>query len=162
MKLYQIRIAYENALHAAIDVETGEIRDETLCTALDLIEGKLSEKALDVAAYVVNLEAEAMALEQRSTELRHRAKVTQNRAESLRHYLAGNLPAGTKLADDRVQIGWRESERCIVDRPDDLPIHWQRVKIEPDVAAIKAALAKGDAQAQEIAHLETRQNLVIR
>jgi len=164
VKLYEIRGELEEILARAIDLDTGEVLDEALCAELDAVQGKLEDKALDVAAFVVNIEADAEALKTRAKQLSERARIEQNRADSLKRYLASCLEPSAKLKDSRVAIGWRKSEACVLDVADvqTLPERWRRVSYSAATSEIKEALKAGDPEAAKVAHLETRQNLQVR
>lgn len=103
-RLYDIARAYEAALELAVDPETGEIRDAEAEKHLDEITGERDEKALNIAALVVEFEAEAEKVHKRADDLKRRATALYNRADWLRDYLAQHLPVGTKLKDDRVSF----------------------------------------------------------
>ena len=76
-------------------------------------------------------------------------------------YLEQFLEPGCKLKDARAAISWRKSEAvsCWAD-PQMLPPDFQRVKVEADLSAIKAALK--DGQDVPGAELQTKQNIQIK
>lgn len=163
MKLFEIRAEIEEVLALAVDPDTGEIISQEMTERLDALEVKLEEKALDVAAYIANLDAEEDALKAASKRLSDRALRTARRSTSLRAYLASHLQPGTKLADTRVTIGWRKSEGCILDvQPDSLPGRFKNITVSPNLSALRSALKEGDAEAGKYAHLEQRQNIQVK
>jgi hypothetical protein len=154
MKLYETYFGIEQLWLQVEDILTGEVsenHDGTPVTpddALDWIEQALSRiederdaKALNIACLVKNFRAEAEALKQEKLRLQRRQQAAEKTADRLTCYLEQFLEAGTKLKDARATIGWRRSEvvNCWSD-PGLLPSEFQRVKIEPDLPAIKAAL----------------------
>lgn len=163
MRLYEITSTIESLVERAIDLETGEVRDADLDKLLDELEGERDVRALNIGCAIVDYQAEAEKIATRAKELAARAKVLDNRAASLKRYLAANLPAGHKVADDRVALSWRKSEACVVDVDvAQLPPFYQRVSVTAATSEIKEALKSGDAEAAKIAHLETRMNLQVK
>lgn len=102
MRFYEIAREYEEALELAVDAETGEILSADAERRLDAITGERDAKALNIAALVVDFEAEAAKIAGRAKELRTRATALENRGVWLRGYLSQHLAIGTKLSDDRV------------------------------------------------------------
>lgn len=159
VRLFDIAAQIEALLNASVDPDTGEVREEALAE-LDALETARDEKALAVAAYLLGQEAEADAIDETAKRLRARAQVHRNHAERLRRYLADHLPAGTKLADARVKIGWRKSRAVRVVEPEKLPEPYWRVVREVDKRAVGDALKSG----AEVpgCELEDRLNLVVK
>lgn len=145
MKLYEIDMMIEALLNASVDRETGEILPDVLAE-LDALERERDTKALAVAAYIVGQEAEAEAVRAQAKKLEERAARHERHAESLRQYLAGHIPQGTKLRDSRVEIGWRKSSAVEVGDARLLPESLLRVTVNtaPDKAAIREALERGE------------------
>jgi hypothetical protein len=144
MKLYEIDAQIEALLNASVDRETGEI-DEAAMEELAALEVARDEKALAVAAYIIGQEAEAEAVKAQARKLTERAAKHERHAERLRLYLAAHLPVGTKLRDDRVEIGWRKSTAVEVDEgaADRLPSGLLRISVSPDKTAIRKVLDAG-------------------
>jgi hypothetical protein len=174
MKLYETYLALEQLWAQVEDILTGDVsetHDGTPVTpddaldwieqALSRIEGERDVKALNIACLVKNFRAEAEALKQEKLRLQRRQQAAEKTAERLTGYLEQFLEPGTKLKDARATIGWRKSEavHCWSD-PGLLPPAFQRVKVEPDLPAIKAALKSGDDVPG--ATLETRNHIQIR
>jgi hypothetical protein len=91
MKLYEITNQYENIFNQVN--EDGEITDHTLAI-LDGLKHEFAEKAIQVACYIKNLEAEAQAIENAITNMKERTKKIDNKVESLKTYLSESM---TKL-----------------------------------------------------------------
>ena len=141
--LFKIHDAIEFVLAREVDVETGEITDETLFK-LDELELARDDKALAVAAYLLGERAEAKAVKEQADRLAARARAHKARADRLLNYLRSNLPDGLKLSDARVQIGWRRSTAVEVDDDASLPDALTRITVTADKTAIKEALKAGE------------------
>ena len=87
------------------DSETGEITDWSAFEALQLAR---DEKIENIALYHKNLLAEAAALKAEEKSFSDRRKRAENKAESLKNYLATSLN-GSKFNTTRVAINWRKS-----------------------------------------------------
>lgn len=141
------------------DPDTGEISDET--THL-LAEMELKEEAevLDAACAVRELEELEVAFTRQLERLAARKKTLQGQQTYLRGLIERAVPAGTKLGDERVSIGWRKSTQTAVPvDAEELPKKYTRIKVEADKAAIKKALTEG--KSIEGCALVTVQNLQI-
>ena len=134
--LYEI----DTTIIDCVDEETGEIIDEEKLNAL-LIEHRA--KLEGVALWIKNLDSDAAAIRAEREALEKRQKAAENRAASLRAWLANAL-GGQKFSTARVAISYRKSVSTEVDS-DLAPKKWCRKKITytPDKAAIKEALLSG-------------------
>lgn len=90
MKLYEITSAYQNIFNQ-ID-ETGEV-NESFITQLETIQEDFEQKAILVASYIKNLEAEELAISNAIDEMKARKDKLSKKAESLSEYLQFNLQA---------------------------------------------------------------------
>jgi hypothetical protein len=157
VKLYETLPLIEELWLQVEDILSGERTEGTdglpvnADTALDWIEEALSRiederdrKALNIAALIKNFRAQAEALKTEKMRLQRRQQAAEKTVERLIQYLGNFLPDGLKLSDARSVIGWRKSEsvNCWTD-PGLLPVEFQRVRIEPDIGAIKSALKSG-------------------
>lgn len=136
MKLYEINEAIEDL----INKETGEITDESAMAELELAR---DEKIHNIAAYIINLRAEAAAAKERAEVFTARRKAAENKAESLKHYLENQL-AGQKWSDDDFKITWRKSEKTEVYDESVLPMDYkipQPYKL--DIEGIKKTIKMG-------------------
>ena len=165
-KLWEIDSLLRDAIESAeqsVNPETGEM-PEDWASFLDTVQMERDAKALAVASYVRELEAEAAAVELEKKRLTKRQQVLENKAGRVRDYLAGFLQVGEKLKDARVSIGWRKSSAVNVLAPvESLPAEYVRVipeQREPDKVALGAALKEG----KEIAGVElvTRHSVQIK
>jgi hypothetical protein len=150
----------ERVMAEVIDSETGEITDEGLAK-LEAVEVERDEKALAIALYHIGILAEAEMVKQRAAELAARAKVLTNQAGRLKQTLTDWLTVGTKLRDDKVQIGWRKSTAVEVFNPDMISVNcWKMQDPKLDIAGMKQRIKGGE----EIpgARLVTRHHVSIR
>lgn len=102
MKLYEI----DNAILECIDLETGEIIDTE---QLDKLQMERDTKLENVACWIKDLKAEAEALKNEKQALAERQKVAENKAESLKKWLAYALQ-GEKFKTSKCAISFRKSE----------------------------------------------------
>lgn len=93
------------------DIETGEIEDWSAFEALQMAR---DEKIENIALYHKNMLAEAAALKAEEKSFAERRKRAENKAESLKKYLATSLN-GSKFNTTRVAISYRKSTSVEVD-----------------------------------------------
>lgn len=153
LKLYEIAAATREALDTGIDPETGELLP-ALVEALNL----MRHKSTAVAAYALNLEAEARAVKEVQDRLAKRRKALEGAAASLRHYLATQMAVADVHrieADDHsftVRLDRERDESVVVPDGVELPDDLCRIKVtrEPDKARIKAAILAGEPVPQGV------------
>ena len=102
MKLYEI----DEAILNCIDTETGEIID---ADQLDKLTMERDTKIENVACWIKDLKAEAEALKAEKQALSERQKVAENKAESLKKYLAYALD-GKKFSTAKCAVSFRSTE----------------------------------------------------
>jgi hypothetical protein len=84
MKLYEITNEFESIFN---DVdETGEIT-QAMFDAMDCLKEEFENKAISVASYIKNIEAEEEAIKQAMDGMKKRRDALKNKAESLTDYL---------------------------------------------------------------------------
>ena len=134
--LYEI----DAAIMDCVDAETGEIIDEEKLNALLM---ERSAKLEGVALWIKNLDSDAAAIRAEREALEKRQKAAENKAASLRIWLANAL-SGQKFSTARVAISYRKSVSTEVDS-ESVAKKWCRKKITytPDKTAIKEALLSG-------------------
>lgn len=127
-----------------IDPETGEIMNYG---ALDALTLDRTRKIENVGCYIKNLAVDSAALKAESKKMTERARIIDNKIESLKGYL-NHAIEGEKFSTTNVAISWRRSES--VDIISDALVPDEYCNIEqvtvrkPDKAAIKAALKAGE------------------
>ena len=141
MKLYEI----DEAIIACIDAETGEIID---ADKLDKLTMERDAKIENVALWIKDLKAEAEALKAEKMAFAERQKVAENKAESLKKWLAYALQ-GEKFKTPKCAISFRKSEAVevtdeglnnLMKEHDELLTYKAP---EPNKTAIKQALKDG-------------------
>ena len=102
MTIYEI----DQAIMRCVDLETGEIIDTE---KLDKLQMEKEKKLENVACWIKDLKAEAEALKNEKLALAERQRVAENKAESLKKWLAYALQ-GEKFKTTKCAISFRESE----------------------------------------------------
>lgn len=106
MTLYEI----EDAILQCVDQETGEIVDPDALTALQM---EREKKIENVALWIKDLRAEAEAIGNEVKALTARKKAAENKAESLKAWLAEAL-AGEIFKTSKVRVSYTHSTRLNV------------------------------------------------
>ncbi len=152
MNIYDINRAIENCI-----TEEGEVIDEQALTELLMAK---EEKIENVACWIKNLTAEAEAIKAEKERLAERQKKAEEKAESLKKWLAFALE-GEKFTTARVAISYRKSVSVQVDESLlDKKYMKEKVTYTPDKTALKKALQAGENI--EGAYLEEKQNIQIK
>lgn len=135
--LYQI----DQAILECLDAETGEIIDAEKLNALFM---EKNQKIENIALWIKNLQADALAYKAEKDAFAARQKAAENKVESLKAYLVSALD-GQKFSTAKCAVSFRKSEAVQVDDVNSIPAEWTRIKttIEPDKTALKAALKAG-------------------
>lgn len=135
--LYQI----DQAILECLDAETGEIIDAEKLNALFM---EKNQKIENIALWIKNLQADALAYKAEKDAFAARQKAAENKVESLKAYLVSALD-GQKFSTAKCAVSFRKSEAVQVDDVNSIPAEWIRTKttIEPDKTAIKAAIKAG-------------------
>ena len=142
MTLYEI----DNAILECIDFETGEIIDTEKLESLQI---EREAKIENVALWIKDLKAEAEAIKAEKLALAERQKVAENKAESLKKWLAYALD-GEKFKTAKCSVSFRNTESVEVTPEglenlmrggnDELLTYKQP---EPNKTAIKQAIKDG-------------------
>lgn len=112
--LYEI----EADILSCVDMETGEIIDTDKLEALELERDKKIE---GVILWRKDLLAEAEAVRKEAQNLTNRARVAENKAESLKGYIEHVL-AGDKFKTERCSVSYRKSSKIVIDDVKALPV----------------------------------------
>lgn len=140
MRLYDI----DQAILKCIDVETGEVID---AEQLDKLQMERDEKIENVACWIKELKAEAEALKAEKMAFAERQKVTENKMESLKKWLAYALD-GQAFKTVRASVSFRMTDKVEVADIYKLDENFVRYREpEADKDAIKKAIKAG----QEVA-----------
>ena len=141
MTIYEI----DQAIMECVDLETGEIIDTE---QLDRLQMERDAKLENVACWIKDLKAEAEALKNEKQALAERQRVAENKAESLKKWLAYALQ-GEKFKTPKCAISFRKSEAVevtdeglnnLMKEHDELLTYKAP---EPNKTAIKQALKDG-------------------
>ena len=142
MTIYEI----DQAIMECVDLETGEIIDTE---QLDKLQMEREKKLENVACWIKDLKAEAEALKNEKQALAERQRVAENKANSLKKYLAYALD-GKKFSTAKCAVSFRTTESVEVtteglenlmrDGKDDLLTYKTP---EPNKTAIKQAIKDG-------------------
>ena len=136
MKLYEI----DQAIMDCIDMETGEIVNEELLNDLQM---ERDAKIENVALWIKELKAEAEALKAEKLAFAERQKVTENKMESLKKWLAYALN-GEKFKTVRASVTFRTTDNVEIADIFKLDENYLRYKEpEADKDAIKKAIKAG-------------------
>lgn len=137
----------------------GEIPD-FLIDEIERLQMDRVEKCLKVGRWIKNLVAESTAYKNEAKNLTAKARVCDNKVESLKGFLTYALEPGEKHKDSKVTIAWRKSTRVIVEALiDDLPEEYIKVSRTADLSGLKAAIKLGD-HIKDV-HLQEFNNLSI-
>jgi hypothetical protein len=85
LSLYQLSADYRHALDELTAID--DLPPEAIADTLEGLAGELSDKALNVARYIRNLEAEAAAIAEAKKRMDARERATANQAKRLKDYL---------------------------------------------------------------------------
>lgn len=168
--LYEI----DNALMIAMgraeeeaEQNEGEISDY-LGQLLDMLSDEKDAKVGNICRYIKSLKAEAEMVKTEEKNLADRRRVTENKAESLKRYLAGFMKEGEKFADENSKVSWRKSSSVEIAESyifNQAPEEWLRVTTAWDKTAIKNDIKKdieaGRAIPEGVA-LKEHQNIQIK
>ena len=141
MTIYEI----DGAILDCIDLETGEVIDVEKLTELQM---EREKKIENVACWIKELKAEAEAIKAERQALADRQRVAENKADSLKRWLAYALD-GKKFSTARCAVSFRSSEsvevteeglEALMKEHDELLTY---KKPEPNKTAIKQAIKDG-------------------
>ena len=102
MTIYEI----DNEIMSCIDMETGEVIDTEKLNDLQM---ERDAKIENVALWIKELNAEAEAIKNEKQALAERQRVAENKAESLKNWLAYALN-GEKFKTSKCSVSYRNSE----------------------------------------------------
>ena len=148
---------------SCIDAETGEIDETQLAVYLEQLQLDRKTKIDNIAVYVKNLEAEAVAIKAEEKRLKERREAKERKAERLKNYIKTSmmLQGETKFESARVSMALRNSKAVVVDESKLESVYFINKLVQSvDKKAIKAALEAGILV--EGAMLEERKNLQIK
>lgn len=147
LSLYRIKEEYLASFRELSQLE--ELTEEMIKDSLVLIEDQFEEKALAVAAYIKNVEAESKALADHVRTLQARKGKMENSISKLKRYLVDNMKAcdKIKIKGQELDIGLRHNAAHLTrDYTIELDPRFIKVvqSIEEDEDALKKALEAGE------------------
>ena len=136
MNLFQI----DEEIMSCVDMETGEIVDTE---RLEQLQMDRDTKIENIACWIKNLLSDAEALKAQKQAFADRQKAAENKAESLKKYLASHLD-GQKFSTDKVAISFRKTSAVNVTNIGQIPAEYLKYA-EPtvDKTAVKNAIKAG-------------------
>lgn len=161
LKLYELSDDYLEAMEALAEID--DLPPEAIADTLEGLAGAWEDKALNVARYVRNLEAEAEAIVEARDRMERRAKAASKQAARLKAYLKAELER-TGLQPKAPDLALRLQNNppsVVLDDPTKIPKLYQRTETVTTIlkAEIGAALKAG--KQVRGAHLEQSTRLVI-
>ena len=136
MTIYEI----DQAIMKCVDLETGEIIDTE---KLDKLQMERDAKLEGVACWIKDLKAEAEALKNEKLALAERQRVAENKAESLKKWLAYALD-GKAFKSTRASVSFRKSQAVEIADIYKVDENYLRSKEpEADKTSIKEAIKAG-------------------
>ena len=161
LKLYELSADYLAALDALAEID--DLPPEAIADTLEALEGEFADKALNVARYIRNLEAEAGAIEEAKKHMDARAKATANQARRLKEYLHHELER-TGLRPKAADLALRVQNNppsVIVDDEAAVPENFKESVTVTKVCKAELGKALKTGESVPGAHLERSTRLVI-
>ncbi len=160
MTLYEIDARMEG-WEPDVDIETGEV---TNFAELDELKLAKDEKVENIALWIKNLRAEAMAIRDEETRLAERRRWKEQKADRLEDYLSDAL-TGEKFETARVKVQWTTSKSVELDEAFTAWAAENRPELltqnpRPNKVKIRKELNEGQDIA--FAHMIERKNILIR
>ncbi len=166
LPLYQIADQYRDILSSvdqiASDEDNPEVLQQLLQDTLDSLnlDQQFADKALAVACYTRELEAEAQAVKQTEESLRLRRKRLEMRSEWLRDYLLTQMQKAnkTELKNAQILVKLRKTPpRIVVYKESDIPEEFKEVETITRLRKswMMEKLKSGDMDFIPGVHLET-------
>ena len=161
LRLYELSHDYLRALDALAERE--DLPAAAIADTLAGLEGAWADKALNVARYIRNLEAEASAIDEAKHRMEIRAKATVNQAARLKAYLKAELEkTGLQpMAPDLALRLQKNPPAVVLDDETRIPADYRRTQVVTTILKAELAAALKAGQAIAGAHLEQSQRLVI-
>jgi len=162
MKLYQITEQYNSALS---ELESSNLPQDVINDTLEGLKGDIQVKTQNVAAFILNRQAEIEAVKGASRKLSERARIEQNNLDGLKSYLLLNMEATgtTEVRSPEIVVKIRNNpSKVIIDEtiPLDKKFMVEKITSQPDKKIIKEAIKSGETV--NGAHLEKTKSLVIK
>ena len=150
MKLYEYDDIISSLYRAAesedgIDPETGMVFD---ITQLDVLEMERDKKIENALLCEEQMKADAKEIDEYIKRLQERSRAKKNTAERIKQWLIGRMQESgeSKFETSRIRATLRvvAANKTVITNEQSIPPQYLKTKIEPDTAAIKAALKAGE------------------
>jgi len=135
MNIYDIK----REIEACVDKETGEIID---AAKLDALQMERDEKIENVVLWIKNLTAEAKAIKEERVTLAKRQLAAENKALSLKAYLADAL-GGKKFQTAKCAVSFRTSQHIEIAEGASIPDEFLKQTVTVDKAGLTKAIKEG-------------------
>lgn len=141
MKLYELSESYQNLLEL---LDNEDFQDnEDIINALEEIKEEFSQKADSVVRLIRTAEVEADAIEPELKRLNRRRQVRLNLAKRLRKFLLDNMTE-QKIKTDLFTLSVARTQAVDLQiQPENLPLAYQKITVEPNKTELKKALKAG-------------------
>lgn len=145
LSLYQMTEDYRQALAV---LSESDIDEQAIADTLEGLQGELTMKAANVAAFALNLEAEAEAAKAAEDRIKRRRQVLESRAKQLREYLLSNMQragiAEIAALDKSFRVRVMQGRESVqIDDEAALPRDYLVPKYEPSKTLIAQAIKDG-------------------
>ena len=165
LRLYQIADKFQMALDAiTAQADSDGVIPDTLVAELDALAGTFTEKAINVAAFIRSLEAEAAAIAELKKNFEKRMASLSNQALRLRDYLKAEMERTGILNVNHPWLALRiqvNPPSVVIEDEDRIPDDFKETVSA--VKLLKAEIGKALKAGQAVpgAHLEQSSRLVI-
>lgn len=146
MKLYEITNEFKFLEDYISDNESSSGNIDSLLETLDSLKNEFQEKAVNVAAYVMKLEAEAETMRDYEKNMAIRRRRREAASASLKDYLKRNMEAvGQKgIASVEFDIVLRKNPpKVVIDNENTISLEYQKIEYTIDKQKIREELLKG-------------------
>lgn len=162
LRLYEITDSFLQTLEALAEME--DLPQEAIADTLEGLAGTFQDKALNVAAYIRTLEAEAVAIEEAYKRMEQRQRSLRHHADRLRQYLKQQMERTglTKIKNCQLLMRVQANPPSVViDSENQIPNAFR--EIITTTKLLKAEIGKALKAGESIpgAHLEQSTRLVI-
>ena len=145
-QLYQIT---EDIKEITTQIELGVIDEEQAKDMLEHMDMIVKDKAINVAAYVQNKEADIVAMKEAESRIAERRKQYEKHLAWMREYLKRNMEANeiTRIECPEFVLAIQNNPASVqIDNEPEIPSDFTRTvtKTSPDKAKIKEALKAGE------------------
>jgi len=149
VSLFEVVETYNKSLSDLYQMELdGSIDNQTFLDTMEGLEGELTEKAKNVAAYIRNTKAMAAQIKEAEADMAKRRKSLENHAKSLQDYLLRNMVESgiSEIKSPWFDLKVKKTPAAInINESAVLPSEFITIKTTeaPNKAALKEAIKNG-------------------